>query len=63
MNNGFLEFKIYFATLGVYPAPPAVAQLMQMLPPPWTFMGPFPDIEKLMESLGNFNRERKWFKR
>ncbi|KAI1723093.1 suppressor of forked protein (Suf) domain-containing protein [Ditylenchus destructor] len=42
---------------GAYPPPPAVAQLLQHLPPPWTFLGPFPDIKLLLESLAKFNRE------
>jgi cleavage stimulation factor subunit 3 len=42
---------------GVFPPPPAAAWLMQQLPPPWTFVGPFPDVDRLMESLANFNRE------
>uniref|UniRef100_A0A915DS50 Suppressor of forked domain-containing protein n=1 Tax=Ditylenchus dipsaci TaxID=166011 RepID=A0A915DS50_9BILA len=42
---------------GIFPPPPAVAQLLQLLPPPWTFVGPFPEIDKLLESLARFNRE------
>lgn len=51
----------YHLFLGSFPPPPAVAQLLQLLPPPWSFKGPFIDIEKLMESLAKFNRERKYF--
>lgn len=47
--------------IGVFPPPPAAAQLMQQLPPPRSFFGPFVDIDKLIESLGKFNRERKLF--
>ncbi|VDN02352.1 unnamed protein product [Thelazia callipaeda] len=40
---------------GVFPPPTAAAQLMQMLPPPWNFFGPFVSVDLLMESLTNFN--------
>ncbi|KAI6196948.1 Suf domain-containing protein [Aphelenchoides besseyi] len=42
---------------GRFPAPPAVALLIQQLPPPWTFNGPFVDINALMDSLANFTKE------
>lgn len=42
---------------GIYPPPSSIAQLMQQLPPPWAFQGPYVDIDNLMESLANFNRE------
>ncbi|VDK73511.1 unnamed protein product [Litomosoides sigmodontis] len=41
---------------GVFPPPAAAAQLMQMLPPPWCFNGPFVSIDLLMESLTKFNQ-------
>jgi len=44
---------------GSYPPPPAAALLMQQLPPPWTFTGPFVDIDALMDSLANFSKKRK----
>uniref|UniRef100_A0A183EBM5 Suf domain-containing protein n=1 Tax=Gongylonema pulchrum TaxID=637853 RepID=A0A183EBM5_9BILA len=41
---------------GVFPPPAAVAQLMQMLPPPWCFNGPFVSVDLLMESLTKFSQ-------
>uniref|UniRef100_A0A1I7VCC6 Suf domain-containing protein n=1 Tax=Loa loa TaxID=7209 RepID=A0A1I7VCC6_LOALO len=41
---------------GVFPPPAAAAQLMQMLPPPWCFNGPFVSIDLLMESLTKFSQ-------
>ncbi|VDN53119.1 unnamed protein product [Dracunculus medinensis] len=41
---------------GVFPPPVPAAQLMQMLPPPWSFNGPFVSIDLLMESLLKFNQ-------
>uniref|UniRef100_A0A0R3S461 Suf domain-containing protein n=1 Tax=Elaeophora elaphi TaxID=1147741 RepID=A0A0R3S461_9BILA len=41
---------------GVFPPPPAAAQLMQTLPPPWCFSGPFVSVDLLMESLTKFNQ-------
>lgn len=38
---------------GVFPAPPAVADLLFMLPPPSSFRGPFVVVEKLIESISN----------
>uniref|UniRef100_A0A183CKR1 mRNA guanylyltransferase n=1 Tax=Globodera pallida TaxID=36090 RepID=A0A183CKR1_GLOPA len=42
---------------GVFPPPPIVSQLLQLLPPPRSFSGPFVDVEDLMKSLASFNRE------
>ncbi|KAL3093072.1 hypothetical protein niasHT_022522 [Heterodera trifolii] len=42
---------------GVFPPPPIVSQLLQLLPPPRSFSGPFVDVEELLKSLANFNRE------
>uniref|UniRef100_A0A914I989 Suppressor of forked domain-containing protein n=1 Tax=Globodera rostochiensis TaxID=31243 RepID=A0A914I989_GLORO len=42
---------------GVFPPPPIVSQLLQLLPPPRSFSGPFVDVEELMKSLASFNRE------
>lgn len=39
---------------GVFPPPQAAAQLMQMLPPPYCFNGPFVSVDLLIESLGKF---------
>jgi len=36
---------------GVFPAPPAVADLLLVLPPPTSFRGPFVQIDRLIESL------------
>jgi hypothetical protein len=44
---------------GVFPPPVIISQLLQILPPPWTFKGPYVDIGELMKSLANFNRERE----
>ncbi|VBB26497.1 unnamed protein product [Acanthocheilonema viteae] len=41
---------------GIFPPPTAAAQLMQMLPPPWCFNGPFVSVDLLMESLTKFNQ-------
>uniref|UniRef100_A0A8L7T3U5 Suppressor of forked protein, putative n=2 Tax=Onchocercidae TaxID=6296 RepID=A0A8L7T3U5_BRUMA len=41
---------------GVFPPPTAAAQLMQMLPPPWCFNGPFVSVDLLMESLTKFSQ-------
>lgn len=38
---------------GVFPAPPAVSELLIMLPPPSSFRGPFVVVEKLIESISN----------
>nr|CAD2151073.1 unnamed protein product [Meloidogyne enterolobii] len=47
--------KINF--LGVFPPPLIISQLLQLLPPPRSFTGPYVDIEELVKSLGSFNRE------
>ncbi|KHN81350.1 Cleavage stimulation factor subunit 3 [Toxocara canis] len=39
---------------GIFPPPPAAAQLMQTLPPPWCFNGPFVSVDLLIESLSKF---------
>jgi cleavage stimulation factor subunit 3 len=36
---------------GVFPAPPAVSELLVMLPPPSSFRGPFVQVERLIESI------------
>ncbi|CAI4231019.1 unnamed protein product [Auanema sp. JU1783] len=36
---------------GVFPAPPAVGHLMSMLPPPWSFRGPFVSVDALIDSI------------
>ncbi|MCP9263715.1 Cleavage stimulation factor subunit 3 [Dirofilaria immitis] len=41
---------------GVFPPPAAAAQLMQMLPPPYCFNGPFVSVDLLMESLAKFSQ-------
>jgi len=38
---------------GVFPAPPAVSELLVMLPPPSSFRGPFVQVERLIESITN----------
>jgi hypothetical protein len=48
-------------TLGAFPPPTSAALLMQQLPPPHTFLGPFVDLNALMDSLANFTKERKSF--
>ncbi|CAK5012823.1 unnamed protein product [Meloidogyne enterolobii] len=42
---------------GVFPPPLIISQLLQLLPPPRSFTGPYVDIEELVKSLGSFNRE------
>ncbi|VDK68633.1 unnamed protein product [Anisakis simplex] len=41
---------------GIFPPPQAAAHLMQLLPPPWCFNGPFVSIDLLMESLLKFGQ-------
>ncbi|EYC22987.1 hypothetical protein Y032_0016g3057 [Ancylostoma ceylanicum] len=36
---------------GVFPPPPAVAELISLLPPPWTFQGPFVSVDLLIDHL------------
>uniref|UniRef100_A0A1I7XTD6 Suf domain-containing protein n=1 Tax=Heterorhabditis bacteriophora TaxID=37862 RepID=A0A1I7XTD6_HETBA len=36
---------------GVFPPPPAAAHLLTLLPPPWSFQGPFVSVDLLMDSL------------
>ncbi|XP_057314296.1 cleavage stimulation factor subunit 3-like [Hydractinia symbiolongicarpus] len=43
------------ASGGVFPAPPAVADLLLQLPPPTSFRGPFVIVDKLIESMLNVN--------
>jgi hypothetical protein len=52
----WFEFNLI---LGAFPPPVSAGLLMQQLPPPWTFTGPFVDLTSLMESLANFTKERK----
>uniref|UniRef100_A0A1I8BZ39 Suf domain-containing protein n=1 Tax=Meloidogyne hapla TaxID=6305 RepID=A0A1I8BZ39_MELHA len=42
---------------GIFPPPLIISQLLQLLPPPRSFTGPYVDIEELVKSLGSFNRE------
>ncbi|KAI6184025.1 Suf domain-containing protein [Aphelenchoides bicaudatus] len=42
---------------GAFPPPSSAGILMQQLPPPWSFTGPFVDLNSLMDSLANFNKE------
>uniref|UniRef100_A0A8R1XKN9 Suf domain-containing protein n=1 Tax=Onchocerca volvulus TaxID=6282 RepID=A0A8R1XKN9_ONCVO len=41
---------------GVFPPPAAAAQLMQILPPPYCFNGPFVSVDLLMDSLTKFSQ-------
>ncbi|CAJ0945592.1 unnamed protein product, partial [Mesorhabditis belari] len=36
---------------GVFAPPPAIQSFIQILPPPWTFYGPFVDCEQLFDKL------------
>ncbi|VDK49293.1 unnamed protein product [Cylicostephanus goldi] len=36
---------------GVFPPPPAIAELISMLPPPWTFQGPFVSVDMFIEHI------------
>jgi hypothetical protein len=45
-------FDLYF--VGIYPPPPAVAALMQILPPPWAFNGPFVIVDALMDTIRRY---------
>ncbi len=36
---------------GVFPVPPAVGALMQLLPPPWSFNGPFVGVDLIMDKF------------
>ncbi|KAK6734378.1 hypothetical protein RB195_017890 [Necator americanus] len=36
---------------GVFPPPPAVAELISLLPPPWTFQGPFVSVDLLIDHI------------
>ncbi|WKX97652.1 hypothetical protein Q1695_013373 [Nippostrongylus brasiliensis] len=36
---------------GVFPPPPAVAELMTLLPPPWTFQGPFVSVDLFIDHI------------
>jgi len=47
------------STGGVFPPPPAVAELLTQLPPPISFRGPFVQIDKLMESLASMAVEEE----
>ena len=51
----WLTVQEYYG-LGVFPPPPAAAQLMQILPPPHCFNGPFVSVDLLMESLRKFSQ-------
>lgn len=44
---------------GTFPAPRTVSYMLQKLPPPESFAGPFVDPNYLMDTLAQFNRERK----
>ena len=46
---------------GIFPPPRTVSLMLQKLPPPESFIGPFVDPNYLMETLAQFNRERKYF--
>lgn len=41
---------------GIFPPPPAAAHLMQILPPPHCFNGPFVSVDLLLDSLRKFNQ-------
>ncbi|PIO72479.1 suppressor of forked protein [Teladorsagia circumcincta] len=36
---------------GVFPPPPAIAELISLLPPPWTFQGPFVSVDLFIEHI------------
>uniref|UniRef100_A0A0K0DNE5 Suf domain-containing protein n=1 Tax=Angiostrongylus cantonensis TaxID=6313 RepID=A0A0K0DNE5_ANGCA len=36
---------------GVFPPPPAVAELISLLPPPWTFQGPFVSVDLFIDHI------------
>lgn len=61
--GGNFRKKIFYVydlnILGVFPPPQIISQLLQTLPPPRAFNGPFVDVEQLMQTLANFNRERE----
>lgn len=44
---------------GVFPAPPAAAELMVRLPPPTSFNGPFVAVDKLIDIFMNMNLPEK----
>ncbi|VDO76042.1 unnamed protein product [Haemonchus placei] len=36
---------------GVFPPPPAIAELISLLPPPWTFQGPFVSVDLFIDHI------------
>uniref|UniRef100_A0A914E9A4 Suppressor of forked domain-containing protein n=1 Tax=Acrobeloides nanus TaxID=290746 RepID=A0A914E9A4_9BILA len=42
---------------GLFPPPSQVSQLMKLIPPPWSFQGPFVDVDLLLDSFAKFNRD------
>uniref|UniRef100_A0A914PND0 Suppressor of forked domain-containing protein n=1 Tax=Panagrolaimus davidi TaxID=227884 RepID=A0A914PND0_9BILA len=64
-TNQMLAFKaasrstpsFHPVTGGTFPPPRTVAFMLQKLPPPDTFAGPFVDTNHLMDTLAQFNRE------
>lgn len=50
MNQLFIfKLHLYHLTGGTFPPPPPACQLMQVLPPPGCFHGPFVSVEMLMD--------------
>lgn len=42
---------------GVFPPPPAVSALMKLLPPPYSFNGPFVQVDALMDNFRKYNQQ------
>lgn len=57
----FISHREKLNVIGVFPPPPAAAQLMQILPPPWCFNGPFVSVDLLIESLSKFAQAGRKF--
>ncbi|CAJ0581719.1 unnamed protein product, partial [Mesorhabditis spiculigera] len=43
---------------GVFAPPPSVQSLLQILPPPWTYYGPFVDIDQLFDRLIGYEQKK-----
>lgn len=52
-NNQWFDYKVILILIlflgGTFPPPPSACQLMQVLPPPGCFHGPFVSVDMLMD--------------